>query len=137
MAKAAGYSERSLVDKLGIKASHRAHFASAPADYDTTLGPLPEGVILVHQLRGQFDFIQFFTDRRANLERRFPALKKALKKDGMLWVSWPKKASGVSTDVTEDVVRDIALGNGLVDVKVAAVDEVWSGLKLMYRLKDR
>lgn len=119
MAKTAGYSECSLVDKLGIKASHRAHFASAPADYDTTLGPLPEGVILVHQLRGQFDFIQFFTDRRANLERCFPALKK----DGMLWVSWPKKASGVSTDVTEDVVRDIALGNGLVDVKVAAVDE--------------
>ena len=137
MAKTAGYSERSLVDKLGIKAGHRAHFAGAPADYDTTLGPLPEGVILVRQLRGQFDFIQFFTDRRANLERRFPALKKALKKDGMLWVSWPKKASGVSTDVTEDVVRDIALGNGLVDVKVAAVDEVWSGLKLMYRLKDR
>ena len=73
MAKTAGYSERSLVDKLGIKASHRAHFASAPADYDTTLGPLPEGVILVHQLRGQFDFIQFFTDRRANLERVFPS----------------------------------------------------------------
>ena len=137
MAKTAGYSKRSLVDKLGIKAAHRAHFAGTPADYDTTLGPLPDGVILVRQLRGQFDFIQFFTDRRVDLERRFPALKKALKMDGMLWVSWPKKASGVSTDVTEDVVRDIALGNGLVDVKVAAVDEVWSGLKLMYRIRDR
>ena len=113
------------------------HISLAPPDYDTTRGPLHEGVIPVRQLRGQFDFIQFFTDRRANLERCFPALKKALKKDGMLCVSWPKKASGVSTDVLGDVVRDIALGNGLVDVKVAAVDEVWSGLKLMYRLKDR
>ena len=70
------------------------HISLAPPDYDTTLGPLPEGVILVRQLRGQFDFIQFFIDRRANLERCFPALKKAQKKDGMLCVSWPKKASG-------------------------------------------
>lgn len=137
MAQQAGYSQRSLVDKLGIKAGHRVHIAGAPDGYDEVLGPLPAGVTRAPQLRGPFDFIQFFTDSRARLESRFASLKRGLKKDGMLWVSWPKKASGVPTDLTEDVVRDIALGHGLVDVKVAAVDAVWSGLKLVYRKKDR
>jgi hypothetical protein len=137
MAQTAGYSHRRLIDKLGLKAGQRAHIAGAPADYDEVLGPLPEDLVLVGRLQGSFDFVQFFTDRRAQLEKRFPALKKALKPDGMLWISWPKKTSGVATDVTEDVVRDIALSHGLVDVKVCAVDEVWSGLKLMYRKKDR
>ncbi|HJP32273.1 MAG TPA: DUF3052 family protein [Candidatus Latescibacteria bacterium] len=137
MAKNVGYAKRSLIDKLGLKSGHRACFHGAPDDYESTLGVLPEEVTVVRQLRGEFDFIQFFTDRRAVLGKRLPALKKALKKDGMLWVSWPKKASGVPTDVTEDVVRETALGNGLVDVKVAAVDDVWSGLKLVYRKRDR
>ena len=113
------------------------HFANAPDGYADLVGPLPDGLSQVSQLRGGLDFLKFFTNRRADLEKRFPALKKALNKDSMLWVSWPKKASGVLTDVTEDVVRDIALANGLVDVKVAAIDEIWSGLKLMYRKKDR
>lgn len=137
MAQKAGYSTRSLVDKLGLKAGQRVHIAHAPEGYGDVLGALPDGLSVMAQLRGQFDFIQFFTDRRAQLSQRLPALKKALNKDGMLWISWPKKASGVATDVTEDVVRDLALGIGLVDVKVAAIDEVWSGLKLMYRKKDR
>jgi hypothetical protein len=137
LANPAGYSTRSLIDKLGIRAGQRLILINTPAGYAQTLGPLPEDVTLRRQLRGSFDFIQFFTDRRAPLECRFPALKRALQKDGMLWVSWPKKASGVATDVTEDVVRDVALGHGLVDIKVAAVDEVWSGLKLVYRKEDR
>jgi len=106
MAKNVGYAKRSLIDKLGLKSGHRACFHGAPDDYESTLGVLPEEVTVVRQLRGEFDFIQFFTDRRAVLGKRLPALKKALKKDGMLWVSWPKKASGVPTDVTEDVVRE-------------------------------
>jgi hypothetical protein len=133
----AGYSKRRLVDKLGIKAGHRAAIINAPDAYDDTLGALPEDVSMAAALRGTFDFIQFFTTGRGDLERRFATLKRRMKKDGMLWVSWPKRASGVSTDVTEDVVREIALAGGLVDVKVCVVDETWSGLKLVYRLTDR
>lgn len=133
----AGYSHRRLVDKLGIKAGNRAFIGGAPEGYLSMLEPIPEDVTIAAQLRGSFNFVQFFTDRRVALERRFPKLKQAMAKDGMLWVSWPKKASGVPTDVTEDVVREVALAHGLVDVKVAAIDEVWSGLKLMYRKKDR
>lgn len=88
-------------------------------------------------LRGPIDFIHFFTRAAAELESRFPQLKAALAFDGMLWVSWPKKASKVNSDLDENVVREVGLRNGLVDVKVAAVDEVWSGLKFVYRLEDR
>jgi hypothetical protein len=89
------------------------------------------------RLKGPLDFIQFFTTSRAELEQRFAALEGALAPDGMLWISWPKKAAKVATDVTEDVVREIALKGGLVDVKVCAVDDTWSGLKLVRRLEDR
>ena len=86
---------------------------------------------------GPLDFIQFFTRERKDLERRFPTLERALTPAGMLWISWPKKSSGVATDLTEDVIRTVGLAHGLVDVKVAAVDQVWSGLKFVRRLKDR
>ena len=86
---------------------------------------------------GLLDFIQFFTSQKQELARRFAALKRALAPAGMLWISWPKRASGVATDLTEDVVRAIGLAHGLVDVKVAAVDDVWSGLKFVRRLRDR
>jgi hypothetical protein len=86
---------------------------------------------------GRLDFIQLFVRRRVDLERRLPRLAAALEVDGALWVSWPKKASGVATDLTEDVVRRVALAHRLVDVKVCAVDAVWSGLKLVYRLAER
>jgi hypothetical protein len=89
------------------------------------------------RLAGKADVIVFFTRRRAELERRYDALKRALEPDGGLWVAWPKRASGVATDVTEDVVREIALARGLVDNKVCAIDETWSGLRLVYRLADR
>lgn len=133
----AGYSQRSLVDKLGIKPGTRIAILNAPRGYRATLGKLPAGTRVVSALRGPLPFIHFFTARRAELETRFASLKQALEPAGALWVSWPKTSSGVATDLTENVVRDIALAGGLVDVKVAAVDEVWSGLKLVRRLKDR
>jgi len=133
----AGYSGKSLVDKLGIKPGMRLAIVGAPAGYRATLGALPPGVSVLAAPRSTLPFIQFFTTKRSLLERRFPALKRVLAQDGALWVSWPKKSSGVATDLTEDVVRAVALAGGLVDVKVCAVDEVWSGLKLVRRLKDR
>jgi hypothetical protein len=133
----AGYSKRSLVDKLGIKADSRAAILHSPTGYYDTLGPLPAGVTPLRRAAADVDFIQaFFTDLH-QLDREFPALKKAIKQSGVLWISWPKKAARMDTNLTEDVVRAIGLKHGLVDIKVCAVDEVWSGLKFMYRLKDR
>lgn len=133
----AGYSRRSLIEKLGIKPGIRIAIIEAPRGYRATLGALPEGVSITAALRGALPFIHFFSMQRTSLERRFPALKRALAQDGALWVSWPKRASGVATDLTEDVVREVALAGGLVDVKVCAIDAVWSGLKLVRRLQDR
>jgi len=133
----AAYSGRPLVEKLGIKAGNRIAIVNAPRGYRTTLGTLPAGVKVAAAARGSLPFIQFFTTSRRMLETRFPALVRALAPAGALWVSWPKRAAGVPTDVTEDVVREVALAGGLVDVKVAAVDDVGSGLKLVRRLKDR
>jgi hypothetical protein len=133
----AGYSGKSLVDKLGIKPGMRLAIVDAPSGYRSTLGTLPSGARILAAPRGTLPFIHFFTTKRSLLERRFPALKRGLAQDGALWVSWPKKSSGVATDLTEDVVRRVALAGGLVDVKVCAVDEVWSGLKLVRRLNDR
>ncbi len=133
----AGYSGKSLVEKLGIKPGMRLAIVSAPRGYRITLGTLPPRVTVAAAARGTLPFIHFFTTKRSLLERRFPALKRGLAQDGAFWVSWPKKSSGVATDLTEDVVREVALAGGLVDVKVCAVDEVWSGLKLVRRLKDR
>jgi hypothetical protein len=133
----AGYSSRSLVDKLGIKDGWRIAILNAPAGYGRTLGKLPARLRRTPRPRGPLDFVQFFASERRELERRFPTLGRALAPAGMLWVSWPKRSSGVATDLTEDVVRTIGLAHGLVDVKVAAVDAVWSGLKFVRRLKNR
>ncbi len=133
----AGYSQRSLVEKLGIKPGMRIAILHPPRGYRATLGKLPRGVTVTSVLRGVLPFIHFFTADRALLERQLPALLRTLAPDGALWVSWPKKASGVPTDMTEDVVRAVALPTGLVDVKVVAVDDVWSGLKLVWRLRNR
>ena len=133
----AGYSGRSLVDRLGIKPGARVALLNAPRGYRATLGRLPPGVRVANAIRGQFPFIQYFTTARANLERRLPTLLRGLEPAGALWISWPKKAARVATDITEDVVRAVALPRGLVDVKVAAVDEVWSGLKLVRRRQNR
>ncbi len=133
----AGYSGKPLVEKLGIKAGASVAIVNAPKGYDRILGGLPSGVTRKGNAGGPLDFIQFFTREKRALERRFAALARALAPAGMLWISWPKKASGVATDLTEDVIRVIGLAHGLVDVKVAAVDDVWSGLKFVRRIKDR
>ncbi len=133
----AGYSKRSLVDKLGIKEGARVYIGNPPAGYDVTLGKLPQGTIPLKSLKNPCDFIQFFTTERTQLQREFPKLKASLAQDGILWVSWPKGASKIRTDLNENIAREIGLANGLVDVKVCAVDDVWSGLKFVYRLKDR
>jgi len=133
----AGYSGKPLVAKLGIKPDTRIAIVNAPKGYDRVLGTLPQRVTRRPTVAGRLDFIQFFMDSQRELERRFPALERALAPAGMLWISWPKQASGVATDLTEDVIRAIGLAHGLVDVKVAAVDAVWSGLKFVRRVKDR
>ena len=94
-------------------------------------------VAVASTARGTFDFIQIFADKQAELGRRLPALKTAIAKDGMLWLCWPKKASGVATDLSDGAVRQLGLSTGLVDIKTCAVDETWSGLKFVYRTKGR
>ena len=133
----AGYSGKPLVAKLGIKPDTRIAILNAPKGYDRVLGKLPPRVTRRPSIVGPLDFVQFFTSEKQQLERRFAALARALAPAGMLWISWPKRSSGVATDLTEDVIRAIGLAHGLVDVKVAAVDDVWSGLKFVRRLKDR
>jgi Protein of unknown function (DUF3052) len=131
-----GYSGTPLPKKLGIKAGFRVRLANAPADVRAELREALAGCELVKQ--GQaLDFVMMFTKSRAELAKTFPPMSKLLAPAGMLWVSWPKKSSGVATDVDENVVRGIGLDAGLVDVKVCAVTEVWSGLKFVRRVKDR
>ncbi len=133
----AGYSGTPLIKKLGLKEGFKAAVLNPPANYGETLGELPAGVSVTHTLAGPLDFIHFFTTSRETLAQEFPRLKQALAPAGLLWISWPKRSAKIPTDLTEDIIRAIGLENGLVDVKVAAVDEVWSGLKFVYRLKDR
>ncbi len=133
----AGYSKRSLVEKLGIKPGMKLAFFNPPDSYFELLGDLPEEISFAQEVDDQVDFIHFFTTESAELETQFPYLKTALSPMGMLWISWPKGSAKLPTDLNENVIREIGLENGLVDVKVIAVDEVWSGLKFVYRLKDR
>ena len=131
-----GYSGTPLVRKLGIAPGFRMTVVDPPAHYWDLLPGLPEVELLTPRARN-LDLVHFFSDRAARLARRLPRLVAAIAPAGMIWVSWPKKASKVPTDVTEDVVRAVALPLGLVDVKVCAIDEVWSGLKLVLRKENR
>jgi hypothetical protein len=133
----AGYSKRSLPDKLGIRPGTAIIALGAPSHYAQLLGTLPEGSTISTRLSAAARFVHLFVTKRGELERAFPSIDAALVHDGMAWVSWPKKSSGVNTDVTEDVVRAVGLPLGLVDVKVCAVDEVWSGLKFVRRKEQR
>lgn len=133
----AGYSGTPLVKKLGIKPGATLGLIGAPDDFDATLGELPDGVTVRRRRQGRLDVIVAFYVERSALERRLPALRDALQPAGGLWVAWPKRASGVATDVSETVVRELGLAAGLVDNKVCAIDAVWSGLRLVYRLRDR
>lgn len=133
----AGYSGTPLLQKLGIKSGMRAVFIGAPANYRKLLGELPDDVAVLSRAGKDMDFMHLFCARQSDLHRRLHGARAALARDGTLWISWPKKASGRKTDLTEAVVRAAGLGAGLVDVKICAVDETWSGLKFVYRLKDR
>ncbi len=132
----AGYSATPLVKKLGIKENSNAAFVNAPAGFVNELD-LPKGLTINARTSQPRDFILLFVKSKRELETKFSLQAAKLTPAGMLWISWPKKASGVVTDLNENIVRDIGLANGLVDVKVCAVDDVWSGLKFVFRLKDR
>jgi hypothetical protein len=133
----AGYSGTPLVKKLGIKEGGRVFVANPPPSFEGTLGALPDGARFVDRIDATTDVVHVFESSRAALEKQLRAALKKIRPDATIWVSWPKKASKVATDITEDVVRDVALPMGLVDVKVCAVDEVWSGLKLVIRKENR
>lgn len=137
MAAQAGYSNTSLVKKLGIKPGFKIRFVDPPTHYFDLLEGLPVDIVVLEEPVPELDFIHYFTKQAAGLERDLPALRSEIVPNGTIWISWPKKASKVPTDVTEDVIRNLALPIGLVDVKVCAIDAVWSGLKLVIRVKDR
>jgi hypothetical protein len=134
---AAGYSGTPLAKKLGYKEGVIAYVAGAPANYKGLVSPLPPGCEFRAAPGEDLDLAHVFARERSNLAKALPPLIKAIRRDGMIWVSWPKKASKVATDITEDVIREIALPLGLVDVKVCALDDVWSGLKLVIRKERR
>ena len=141
----AGYSGTPLARKLGIKPGHAVHAIDAPAGYRALLAPLPDGVTFVSRLSDSVDVVHVFVTKASTLATAVLRIRKEMRPDASLWVSWPKKAATRSrrssdrleTDVTEDVVRAVALPTGLVDVKVCAVDDVWSGLRLVWRREHR
>ncbi len=133
----AGYSGTPLVKKLGIKEGSRVFPAGAPKEYLTLISPLPAGVKITSRLSVDIDIVHIFSTKEAHLVKTLRASLPMIKQDGMIWVSWPKKSAKVPTDITEDTIRKVALPLGLVDVKVCAVDDVWSGLKLVIRKENR
>lgn len=133
----AGYSGTPLAAKLGIKPGTTVLPLAAPHEYRTWLAPLPKDVTFGSRVGSTVDIVHVFTTKRAELERELKRLRKALRADAAVWVSWPKKAAKVPTDITEDTIRTVALPLGFVDVKVCAVSEVWSGLKLVVRTELR
>jgi len=133
----AGYSGTPLAQKIGIKPGHRLVVRNHPPTFVKDLGKLPDGVAAGDRVNGKADVVVYFVEKRTALEKDFPALAAKLEANGMLWIAWPKRASGRPTDLNENLVRETGLSFGLVDVKVCAIDEIWSGLKFVIRLKDR
>jgi hypothetical protein len=133
----AGYSGTPLVQKLGIKAGQKVATIGAPKGYRQLLAPVPERVSFTKEVAADASFVHLFVKERKILEKELKRLRPLLADAGVLWVSWPKKSSGVKTDIAEDVIREVCLPLGFVDVKVCAVDEMWSGLKLMIRRENR
>ena len=132
-----GYSGTPLTKKLGLKSPLKLLTINAPSEYKSWLGDLPEGVTLVTKTAKPIQAVHVFTTESAFLDATLSKLRHELKQDGFVWVSWPKKSSKVPTDITEDTIREIALPLGFVDIKVCAVSEVWSGLKLVIRKSER
>jgi hypothetical protein len=133
----AGYSGTPLIQKIGIKPGHRVLLQNQPDGLLKELGPMPTGVEISQAITGKAGVLLAFVEKRAELEKKFRSWSRSIEPDGMLWIGWPKKASGRATDLNENIVREIGLECGLVDVKVCAIDETWSGLKFVVRLKDR
>ncbi|HEV8297507.1 MAG TPA: DUF3052 domain-containing protein [Acidimicrobiales bacterium] len=133
----AGYSGTPLAKKLGIKDTHAVGLINEPDGFRASLEPLPPDVKLATGVRSRRDVVVAFFVARSELEQKLAAMTKAIFPDGSIWVAWPKKAAKVPTDITEDVVRAVALPTGLVDNKVCAIDDTWSGLRLVVRLKNR
>jgi hypothetical protein len=132
-----GYSGTPLARKLGIEGGSKVALLGAPEGFDDELVPLPNGVRVLRRLGPDLDVAVLFVTERRELERRFPAVAKAVFPAGGFWVAWPKRASKVPTDLTEDVLREVGLPQGLVDNKVCAVTEVWSGLRFVWRKENR
>jgi hypothetical protein len=132
----AGYSTTPLAKKLGIKSGYRIKLLHEPSHYTELFSDFPNNVT-VNPKSAKYNFIHAFFSEKKLFEKELPKLKKQMEEDGMIWISWPKKSSGVETDLSENLIRETALAAGLVDVKICAVDEIWSGLKLVKRLKDR
>jgi hypothetical protein len=132
----AGYSATPLIKKLGIKSGMKISIVNAPEDFWEEIADMPE-VKSSEKPSKEMDFILYFTDSKKGYEKNFPKLAKTLVPNGMLWIGWPKRASKIPTDLNENIIRDFGLTNGLVDVKVCAITEKWSGLKFVIRLKDR
>lgn len=133
----AGYSSTPLAKKLGIKEGFRVALVNAPKDFQSELGELPHKVEFVKRPAKSLDIVLFFVLSERALARDFANLAEKLKTNGMIWIAWPKKSSGVATDLSFECVQKIGLAAGLVDVKICAIDDTWSGLKFVYRLKDR
>jgi len=133
----AGYSGTLLAKKLGIKEGFKIRLVNHPEYYFKLFDDFPENVIIKSEKKSKKNLIHFFTKEASELIDNIVLLKNEIEENGMIWISWPKKASKIQTDITEDTVRNLALHNGLVDIKVCAVDEIWSGLKLVIPVKDR
>jgi hypothetical protein len=133
----AGYSGTPLVKKLGIREGSRVALVNAPEDFETELGELPDNVKFMKSTTKSLDLTLFFVLSERALAKDFAKLAARLTSNGMIWIAWPKKSSGVATDLTFERVQRIGLDAGLVDVKICAIDDTWSGLKFVYRLKDR
>ena len=133
----AGYSGTPLSKKLGIKPASRVKTKRAPSNYRELLSPIPDAATISPCLRAPVDIVHLFTKSRAELQAELQHASEEIRQDGAIWVSWPKKASGVSTDIIGDVVREVALPLKLVDIKICAVDDTWCGLKLVIRKRHR
>lgn len=135
--KTSGYSGTPLAKKLGIRPGFKVRLANQPDYYYDLFSDLPTDIEVLTDKKIKKDFIHYFAKIVAQLNKDIKQLRQEIEENGIIWISWPKKAAKIETDLNENIIRDIALGNGLVDVKVCAIDEVWSGLKLVIRLKDR
>jgi hypothetical protein len=137
MTKLSGYSGTPLAKKLGIAAGSKLVTRNAPSDYEQLVAPLPPGVLISGKVTKSTDLVHVFAVDRSVLERELASLRQTIRSDSVVWVSWPKKASKVPTSISEDTIREVCLPLGFVDIKVCAVNSIWSGLKLMIRKELR